>query len=369
MENRIRIIIIDEDVNYCRSIADYISINSKFGIDVSVIYDINDFIEYKNCERHKRIILINEKIFVEKDWQNTQDFLLILAEEKYTAVKGRECIFKYGKPSEILAKIFLYLPYSLSETSPNSIDDTAFKSAAFCSGAGGTGKTTLAVGLSLQASLEGRRTFYLNMENVPTPEMFFSGRSDKSSADIFYYLSGEKELWVPEKIKQAITEDPVSKVNYFKSPEHLIDLQCDFKCEGNIFLLNLLNQCGYRFIAIDFSAGFSKRHMSLLPLCDDIFLIYGDDYISQRKTEILLKEFLSIEENRKIKLAHKIKLINNKRKSMNETPKSDMLSAKTFYTISYQENLPQKDKDIKPAILEGSFGTSIYEICRDIFRC
>jgi MinD-like ATPase involved in chromosome partitioning or flagellar assembly len=54
--------------------------------------------------------------------------------------------------------------------------------------AGGTGKSSIAAGCSILCAGRGMRAFYMDLEDIPSTEMFFHGDSRQSFSNVIYQL-------------------------------------------------------------------------------------------------------------------------------------------------------------------------------------
>lgn len=151
---------------------------------------------------------------------------------------------------------------------------------------GGSGKSTIAAGSSSLCAGRGSRTFYLNLENIPSTDLFFHGDSIQSFSNVIFHLKG-KEGNLSLRLEGAKSIDAGSNVHYFRPPENIQELN-ELCCSDINRLLNELKSSGiYDVIFIDTSCGLGKVNTAIIEHSDLIMLVMDINQTSLLK----LKEF------------------------------------------------------------------------------
>jgi cellulose biosynthesis protein BcsQ len=170
---------------------------------------------------------------------------------------------------------------------------------------GGTGKSSITAGCSVLCAGRGIRTFYLNLENIPSTNLFFHGDSTQSFSNAIFHLKG-RGANLSLKLEGVKSIDTGSNVHYFKPPENIQDLneltESDLVC-----LMNELKNSGvYDLIFIDTSAGLSPINTAIIKNSDIILLVMNPNRGSELKLRGLRAGLDLLERKQGIKLTCKI---------------------------------------------------------------
>lgn len=140
-----------------------------------------------------------------------------------------------------------------------------------CSPAGGTGKSSIAAGCSILCGRRGTRTFYLNLEAVPSTEAFFhsDAGSGQSFSNVIYYLKGRNGN-IGLKLEGAASLDARTGVHYFKPPEKLPELN-ELTEQDIALLLNTFRKSAvYDMVFVDIGSGFCPVNAEVIRQSDVI---------------------------------------------------------------------------------------------------
>lgn len=178
---------------------------------------------------------------------------------------------------------------------------------------GGSGKTSIAAGLSKCSAQKGKKVFYLNLEDYASTSMFFHFEPSKSFSNVLYYLR-EKSENMAAKIEGCRSIDPVDGIYFFTPPESLSELY-EAEPEELRQLVRLLKTSGmYDYVFIDMPSCFDKRAFSVLDESDIILLVASGDIGAEVKLKLFSKELEIMSKKRGIVLQDKINVVLNKAK-------------------------------------------------------
>lgn len=185
--NKIALVIADEDKDYVSCLVDYIMCahSAKFAV--------TSFTETASLLAHLEeglnppgIVLAGGKFIplLEQIAPGKRGLVIVLCGEGQIGDRRAINKFQFGEKivSEML-RIFAEeasLEYSFRQT----LTHQKTKIMAVFSPVGGVGKTTIAVGASVQTAWEGKNCFYLNLENMASTPLYFTGEQEENFSGI-----------------------------------------------------------------------------------------------------------------------------------------------------------------------------------------
>jgi hypothetical protein len=134
-----------------------------------------------------------------------------------------------------------------------------------CSPAGGAGKSSIAASCSILFERRGMRTFYLNLEAVPSTEAFFHSEagSGQSLSNVIYHLKG-KNGNVGLKLEGAASLDARTGVHYFRPPENLLEFNELTEQDVTLLLDTFRKSSVYDMVFVDIDSGFSPVNAAVI---------------------------------------------------------------------------------------------------------
>lgn len=288
--------------------------------------------------------------------------VITLSEHKRPA--DSRTLYKYQCADALLNQVLRIYARECPGQAPLVLFNRKTRIIALFSAGGGEGKTTLAVALSIQAAWQGRSAFYLNLENTPSVPLYFAGEQENSLSNALYALKHHGQ--VREKVESAICTDPAYRIDFFRQPDSLLDLQED---QGGDLaeLVRLLAETGrYDRLFIDLSGGVTRSCLALLEACDDILLVCTPGQPAGLKARRLLQEMAKLDKSWGLGLLGKVRLVLNK----TEKGGRDNASAeealhegiKITARIPWAADLEVLCRErIRPA-LDGPFGEAVHQL-------
>jgi len=314
---KLRLIIADKDADYINSVVLFLTGLYSGRFIISYFTEETPFIAFLNKnsaqkERVADIVLLGSGF----DFQSAYGEVVIFLEEQNDDQKrqnknDKNTIFKYQRGDVFISQVMQIYSDVCSEEYYMSAGELKSRVIAICSPAGGTGKTAAAIGISIQSAWEGKKVFYLNLEFIPSTELFFEGEQEQNLSNVFYYLKNTKKN-LAFKIDGAKCVDPWYQIHYFKAPDSVLDLEEDLAHELQTLVRELVLTGRYDRIYIDMSSSLDQNYLAVLEICDDILVVCTQDIISVEKTRKLIREFELLERGKDLHLLEKVSLILNK---------------------------------------------------------
>jgi len=233
----------------------------------------------------------------------------------------------------------------------------------------GSGKTSIAYGLALKAASEGKKVFYLNIEDNATTDLFLDTDGAEDLSHILFYLKAKiKNL--STRMDLVKKEDKTTGIHYFSPPKSNLELD-EIIADEYINLITELRTMGnYDFILLDMHSGFNSKIASVLGESDNIVFVVTDEITLKVKTAGIVKDFEILYNREKINIYNKLLIVQNKFKSGNSIIGSFSIGQNNIsLNIPFDENiLIQNNENNEKCTLNlsGIFGESLEELLRKL---
>lgn len=368
-----RMVIADKDEDYCKSLVDFL-VGCLPGWEIVSFTAENLFCEYlRDTPALPDMVLASESFQVPEELLPKQCTLvqLVEGENDPQAISQKISKYQYG---DLLIKQVLEL-YGKSNPPAAYLHPGVGKKTRIVgvfSAAGGSGKTVIAMGLSMQLSWEGRKVFYLNTENIASTELFLEGQAVNSISGVFYYLKNDT-LHLHSRIEEAKCLEPVLGISHFRRPDSMLDLKEDLTAEITRLIGGLAAGGLYDYLVIDMSAHLDGNNLMLLKECDSILIVCLDDPLCELKTRLLLEEFALLAKGKSLQLANKSQLVLNKEQADADTGLAGAFPEMAAYCgwnikhrLPYVKNLLVRHGGKYRPDLNSSFGTALLRLSKDL---
>ncbi|MEN8906257.1 MAG: hypothetical protein ABF289_09910 [Clostridiales bacterium] len=197
---------------------------------------------------------------------------------------------------------------------------------------GGSGKTTIAVGLSIIASEDKKQVFYLNMENFNSSLNFFRGRVDTVAEN-----NTKKNLDKIKDFKLTRCIDDNFNVHYFLPDENYLEN----RFQNLNDLINYIKIGGkYDYIVIDIDSSGLTRDLNLINKCDFSICVLLSNNISKIKMRSFEKSIKLINSKLGIDILKNTKFVLNKVKETDKIIDETLILKKSVdKKILYNQNI------------------------------
>lgn len=293
---RIRLIIADNDIEYLVNFEKFLLVNYPQRFELFSFSSTEKLTDFLIHTEGIDILIISSRIHENDMRISVAELVLILSENgpAYSPMPGRhsaatsegfETLHKYQHMDKLVSEIIrIYSEKSHKNCSISGHGNTRI--IGVYSPSGGTGSSSIAAGCSILSARRGMKSFYLNMEVMPSTDMFFHGECAKTFSNVIFHLKGNGGN-LQLKLEGAKCVDTKSGVHYFKPPENILELNELTDPEINSLLDGLKSSAVYDYIFIDMSSGLNSLNAAILRLADVILLVIDQD----RRTMIKLEKF------------------------------------------------------------------------------
>lgn len=291
---RLSLVIVDLDRDYLSKLERFLMVNYPQRFDIFSFSSHGKLSEFLSSPEKRDILLINSILFKrELNLRNVEAVILLKGDGLETVPEGTEAVNKYQHAGMLVTDILrLYAARSRNGFTVQGRSIT--RAVCVHSSAGGTGKSSIAAGCSILCARKGLKPFYLNLENIPSTNMFFHGESSQSFSNVIYHLKG-KSGSLGLKLEGAKCCDPDTGVYFFAPPESVLEME-ELTAEDISRLIAELKASGlYDVVFVDTSPGLDQRNIAILRNSDTILTVYTAWDKSAVKARALLNGFEMLE--------------------------------------------------------------------------
>lgn len=280
---RPRIIIADADVSYINPLQ--LKFVEEFfeEIDLELISDSEYFDALFSSPQKADVLVVSEDLYDTSLQRHNIGSIFLMteqSEEDQTGDLRANRIFKYTSIKEIFNEI-------IGKSEGLQIKGKAKKECQIVvvdSACGGTGKTTLALGISYSLAQNYKRVLYINAGRLQTFQRVLSNQTPVTSASIYANLANPTES-IYNEIKHVIRQEQFSYLPPFKAA--IISLGLSYSVYEKIALAAKKSK-DYDFIVVDADTVFDDDKASLLSIADKVIIVTAQAEASIFATNVLV---------------------------------------------------------------------------------
>ncbi len=279
-----RIIIADTDISYI------IPLQLKFvedffeKVDLEIINDTEYFDTLFSTPQRADILIISDELYNQSMQRHNISHIFVMNEqyeEEQTADLNVNHIFKYTSIKEIFNEI-TGKSADVLKIENNSKQETQI--ILFYSASGGTGKTTVAMGVSASLTKNYKRVLYINAARLQVFQHMLENHSAITAADVYAKLAGATDN-IYEDIKHVIRKELFDYLPPFKAA--LMSLGLNYSIFEKI-VSSAKKSGDYDFIVVDADVTFDEDKATLLNIADKVIVVIKQTLVSVLATNILV---------------------------------------------------------------------------------
>jgi len=279
-----RIIIADSDKNYV------IPLQLKFAedffekVDIEIVTDPTFFQELLNTPQRADILIISEDMYDSSLQRHNISHIFLMTEqfeEEQTADLKVNPIFKYTSLKEIFNEIIGKSADVLKLQDKKSQETQVVL---VCSANGGTGKTTVAMGISASLTKNYKRVLYINAARLHSFHYLLETKTPITAADVYAKLTVAGDN-IYSDIKHIIRKELFNYIPPFKAA--LLSLGLKYSIYEKI-ILSAKKSGEYDFIIVDADVAFDEDKANLIGIADKVMVIVNQGMASVIATNILV---------------------------------------------------------------------------------
>jgi cellulose biosynthesis protein BcsQ len=379
---RISLVIADDDQDFVNCLAEYLMLYHGDKFEVTTFTEEASLRRYWQEEVLPEIILAGPVFASACKEMAAEKKALVIAltceikdEKNDENARSKKELYKYQCGERIVAALLELFAAEAAAEYAFTPQPRKTKTIGVFSPVGGAGKTTLAVGASMQTAWEGKSCFYLNLENMTSVPLYFFGEQRENLSGILYYLkNNRKNLSI--HLEKAKCIDPLTKIAYYQPPDNVIDFKEDIATELRLLLRELSGSGQYDRIFVDLSTEVNRNNLAVLQACDRIILVAEPKMTSLVKLQQLFRELDLLSSREGWDIRDKFVFVLNKvAKGLPEDPERQYvqeawsgLSKGTFFKIPLVQGLALLQNGGYRLDLNSEFGKALYSLlqaCED----
>lgn len=279
-----RIIIADTDDSYI------IPLQLKFvedffeQVDLEIISDSNYFDNLFSIPQSADILIVSDELYTESLQRHNVSHIFVMNEqfeEDQTGDLNVNHIFKYTSIKEIFNEI-TGKSADVLKIEKNGKQETQV--VLFYSASGGTGKTTVAIGVSASLTKNYKRVLYINAARLQAFQHMLENHSPVTASDVYAKLSSPTDT-IYNDIKHVIRKELFSYLPPFKAA--LMSLGLNYSVFEKI-IASAKKSGEYDFIIVDADVAFDEDKAALFNISDKVVILTTQSFSSALATNILV---------------------------------------------------------------------------------
>lgn len=281
--SKARVIIADTDINYIIPLQ--LKFAEKFfdAIDLEVISDRSYFEKLFAVPQKADILIVSEELYDSSLQRHNVSNIFLMTEqyeEGQTAELNVNRIFKYTSIKEIFSEITGKSAGALKVQTESQEPRIVL----VYSACGGTGKTTVAMGISASLTKNYKRVLYINAARLQVFQHMLENPSAITAADVYTKLSASTDS-IYENIKHVIRKELFNYLPPFKAA--LMSLGLPYSVFERI-IISAKKSGEYDFIVVDADITFDEDKANLLNIADKVLIVTKQNLSSVIATNILV---------------------------------------------------------------------------------
>jgi hypothetical protein len=224
--------------------------------------------------------------------------------------KGQKAICKYQSIDSIYKDILNLFSEKATNDYKLQVKADNEKIFVFTSPKGGTGVSTVACSFAMRKAEEGKKVFYLNLEDFGDTGLYFNDKTKYSMSDVLFAVKSKKSN-VAIKL-ESFLQYHSSGVEYFSSCQNPYDI---FSLKSNdieTIMKEFVFAKAYDYVVIDIN--FSMREVFRKIICEyptEILLVGDGSEIGNDKVQKCIVAFQMMEKEEDCDIIGKTRLIYN----------------------------------------------------------
>ena len=189
-------------------------------------------------------------------------------------------IFKYSGIKEIYNELVYRSQSKFAEDDATKKETTVI---ALYSGIGGSGKTSLGMGLGNSLVQQHKRVLYISTESMQSFAYYLKDKTGLSGEG--YHAIKDDLNGIYPNIRPFIRNDGIAYIPPFTATLDARNLSFDIY---HNLVQTAKKSKDYDFIIVDVEAGYDRERMALLQMADKVIVVVKQDAMSLEKTSYLL---------------------------------------------------------------------------------
>lgn len=270
---KIKVAVLDKDTAYLNRFVGYFQEKYVDKVEVYAFTDDDSFLEF-NEENVVNIILCDSKFETKYEPGSSRSaFIYFVDSDSMDSFNEQKAISKYQR----MGLIYSELLGVASENVSNLVfrkSNTNVKAIAFTSPQGGGGASTVAAAFAMQKARMGFKVFYLSLEKLGNPEIFFDPENNATFSDVLFNIKSKKNNLIM-KMESCIQHD-ASGVEFFRTCKNPFDMLEMSASEQEVLIKNIVNIKDYDYLVLDVDFSLDDGFKQIIMDFAELFVLVGD---------------------------------------------------------------------------------------------
>ncbi|WP_171655180.1 AAA family ATPase [Paenibacillus foliorum] len=182
------------------------------------------------------------------------------------------------------------------------------------SAVGGSGKTLAAVHLARELTFQGKRVFYLNFEQLPSPSWLKGAGAEEEEncfSRMLYYGKTDPRVQTA-KLERYKRKHHIMGFDFFPGVSHSAEMSEMTEKDAESMIKAVLATGGYDCVLLDLDSSLYPRITASLKLSDQVLWLVIDDRIHMEKTMLQMRHLAEMEVFSTNEVGQKLRLVVNK---------------------------------------------------------
>lgn len=279
------IVLADTDENYLATLEyKLLEISEDGTVDFEFISDPGYFLIFFGTPRSAEIVAVDETFYTPELQKHNINSLFVFTKENEQPEREDEkvsYVFKYKSSKEIINELIASIRPILTRQSK---DTEITKLISLCAAAGGTGKSSIGIGLAACLAQNFRKVLYINTESIQSFGHYLNDDSGLPSEA--YRILREASGSVYKDVKHFIRREGFA---YFPPISIVLDsLNLDFSFYTKL-IRGAKESREYDVIIADLDSGYALPKMEIMRNSDKVIMVTKQDALSKCKLEYLIR--------------------------------------------------------------------------------
>lgn len=280
------VVIADRDATYLATYEEKFLRELDNKIELEIITDELYFDEFFATPKTVEILVVGECFYTQELQRHNINNLFLLTEENETGATEDLTVTKIFKYSgKGIREIYNELTYRSRDKLYQGDDvrkDTMV--IGFYSAIGGTGKTSLSIGLAEALAQNHQRVLYINSESIHSFGYYLNDMNGMSNDG---YRAIRDDIKRPyNNVKPFIRKENFSYIPPFMATLDALNMNSRMFVD---LVTSAKESKDYDFIIVDIESGYSLTRTELLEASDKVIMVMIQDQMSLYKTEYILR--------------------------------------------------------------------------------
>lgn len=362
---RIKIVLADADVLYVERLEDFITTEFSSRIKVIACTRKSTLEHYLQTSGESVDILLAHPDYLAAVKDNSKIKMVV-------ALKGRDyvsqdegtetevnSVYRYQLGDQLVNEVLnLYLEeFSYDQQVPLGLKKT--KIIAVYSVAGGTGKTSVAMGLAANLGNSGHDVLLLSMETISSLNFILPPDGKEGFTKILLSLEENADL-IPSRMDMYKTKARQHNFNYIEPPHCFLEVSELNHSRLGLMLDKIAKGSKYDFVILDMDSRADEKILTIVNHSSKVILTQTNDPLCNAKTETFLSQIRKIENDNINSFFDKIIILRNKCTGTEEP--AEIFGLKDNCRLPKIQNLWQKTGEGLTFDSTGEFVNSMSEL-------